>query len=61
MKHKIIGKFSFEELTEIMVCLQNQETTDRYLYALHSVMGNYGNYRIDYDKDGNATVRKQKK
>ena len=60
MKHKIIGKFSFEELTEIMNYLENQETTDRYYYTIHSIMGEYGNYRIYYDKDGNATARKEK-
>lgn len=60
MKHRIIGRFSFEELTEIMVYLENQETTDRYLDSIHSIMGNYGDYRIDYDKDGNATVRRDK-
>lgn len=59
MKHKIIGKFSFEELTEIMVYLENQETTDRYLNTVQSIMGDYGDYRIDYDKDGNATVREE--
>ena len=49
-------ELTFEELQEVMVLMENQETTDRDISTLLEINGNFAKIVVDIDEDGNVTL-----
>lgn len=49
-------ELTFEELQEVMVLMENQETTDRDVSTSLSINGNFAKIVVDIDDDGNVTL-----
>lgn len=45
------------ELREVLVLMETQETTDKYTSTSLSIIGDYATIEVDIDEDGNVTVR----
>lgn len=44
------------ELREVLVLMENQETTDRYTNTEMVIDGNFAKIEVKIDEDGNVTV-----
>ncbi len=53
---KITRELNLEELKEIALLMENQETTDRYTSMAIKINGNYATIEVEIDEDGNVTV-----
>lgn len=49
-------ELTLEELQEVMVLMENQETTDRDISTLLEINGNFAKIVVDIDEDGNVTL-----
>ena len=45
-----------DELREVIVLVDNQETTDKYTNALMNINGDYANIDVEIDEYGDITV-----
>lgn len=45
-----------DELREVIVLVDNQETTDKYTNALMHINGDYANIDVEIDEYGDITV-----
>ena len=55
-KFKANREMTFEELQEIMVLMEEQETTDKLTSTTISINGNYSNIEVEIDEEGNVTL-----
>lgn len=49
-------ELNINELKEVLVLMENQETTDRYVSTILDIHGDYAHIRVDIDEDGNVKV-----
>lgn len=45
-----------EELKELLMVMEEQETTDRIVNCSFHIVGNYATIDVDIDEDGNVTL-----
>lgn len=49
-------KLNIDELREVLVLMENQETTDRYYDKAMVIDGEYARIKVDIDEYGDVTV-----
>ena len=49
-------ELDINELRELLLLMENQETTDRYESATITIKGDYASIDVEIDEDGNVTV-----
>lgn len=49
-------KLDINELKEVLVLMENQETTDRFVSTLLDINGDYAHIEVEIDEYGNVTV-----
>ncbi len=49
-------RLNIDELREVLVLMENQETTDRYTSTSIDINGDYAHIQVDIDEDGNVIV-----
>ena len=55
-KFKCERELNIDELREVLILMENQETTDRYVSTSLSINGDYANIQVEIDKEGNVFV-----
>ena len=57
MKHHLfLGEFEYNQLVELVEMLEVQETTDRDTSSTTHMSGQYGDYWMRFDADGNCEI-----
>ena len=49
-------ELNINELKEVLILMENQETTDKYVSTSLDINGNDAHIQVDIDEDGNVTV-----
>lgn len=49
-------ELDINELKEVLILMENQETTDRFTSEKLTINGDYATITVDIDEDGNVTV-----
>lgn len=49
-------ELNINELREVLMLMENQETTDKYVNTSLDINGDYAHIQIEIDKDGNIIV-----
>lgn len=49
-------ELNINELKEILVLMENQETTDKYTSTSLNINGDFAKINVDIDEDGNVTL-----
>ena len=53
---KITRELNLEELKEVVLLMENQETTDKYTSESMRINGDYAEIEVEIDEDGNVIV-----
>lgn len=49
-------ELDINELREILLLMENQETTDRYKNISMEINGDFAKIKVDINEDGNVTI-----
>lgn len=55
-RFKATREMTFEELQEVMLLMENQETTDKYTSTEICINGDFAEIEVSIDEDGNVTL-----
>ena len=56
MKFKSKRELDIDELKEVLILMENQLTTDKFVSTVLEIKGDYALIEAEIDEDGNVTI-----